>query len=384
MSMKPTMLRFLFLFLVLMPAVGVAQVLPAPEIEADAWALMEMNSGQVVASHNKDQHHAPASITKLMMNYVVFEQLAANNIRLQDKVSISEDAWRAEGSRMFADVNTQIELEHLLKSTIIQSGNDAAIALAEHVGGSETAFAALMNQAGKKIGLTSSHFTNSTGLPDEAHKMTAHDVLRLSAALIRDFPSYYEWYAIKDYTHNEIRQLNRNRLLWKDSSVDGLKTGFTEAAGYCLVGSAKRDGQRWLAVVLGSESVAAREKAVMSLLNYGFQNFEAVTLLDEQGGIASADVYGGEADEVRLQASTPVSIVVPRGRRADLVVDVRHSPYFEAPINLGQDVGVVSVRLDGSEVANEALVAMSEVKQAGWWKRLVDSIKLKFRSFSDD
>jgi len=223
--------------------------------------LMDMNSGWVVAGKNAREPLSPASITKLMMNYVVFSKLKSGDINFTDQVSISEKAWRAEGSRMFADVNTRIELKHLLKSTVIQSGNDASIALAEYVGGSELGFSELMNHAASELGLQDSHFVNSTGLTAQGHYMSASDVAALSAAIIRDFPDFYPWYAEKEYTHNNIRQQNRNRLLWKDSSVDGLKTGYTEAAGYCLVGTAKRNGQRWIAVVLACKCKSLRRRS---------------------------------------------------------------------------------------------------------------------------
>ncbi len=355
-----------------------------PVIEAQAWALMEMNSGWVVTHQNASTPRPPASITKLMTNYVLFAELKKGSVNLNDLVSISEEAWRAEGSRMFADVNTQIELEPLLKSTVIQSGNDASIALAEHVAGSEASFAALMNRTAGELKLRNSAFANSTGLPAENHFMSALDILDLSAAVIRDFPEYYPWYAEKSYTHNNITQYNRNKLLWKDSTVDGLKTGFTEAAGYCLVASAKRGKQRWLAVVLGSSGTKAREKAVRTLLEYGFRNFEPVSLLDEQGGIAQVQVYGGSSDELRLQVAKPANIVVPIGRAADVEQVIEYSPYLEAPIQAGAAAGMVRLTLDGREVYSTPLVAISTINEAGWWKAFTDSIKLRWRQFFEE
>ena len=351
----------------------------APDIDAKAWAIMEMNSGWVVSHKNGREPLPPASITKLMANYVIFEKLKSGDIKFSDQVSISEKAWRAEGSRMFADVNTRIELKHLLKSTVIQSGNDAAIALAEYVGGSELGFSQLMNQSAEKLGLLDTHYVNSTGLTAQGHDMSASDVTALSAAIIRDFPDYYPWYAEKEYEHNDIRQTNRNRLLWKDSSIDGLKTGYTEAAGYCLVGTAKRNGQRWIAVVLGTAGVKEREAAVLSLLNYAFAAYQPVELLGEQGGLASAPVYGGEVDEVRLQASKSVNIVVPKGRESDVVTDLQFSPHFEAPIEVGQAMGVASLSLDGKVIVDVQLIATSAIKPGGWWKRFTDSIRLRFK-----
>ena len=369
-------------FSVFCVSTSVAQT--APEIDAKAWVLMEMNSGAILASKEPDLKLPPASITKLMANYVIFARLQAGDVKMSDMVSISEHAWRAEGSRMFADVNTKIELGHLLKSTIIQSGNDASIALAEFTGGSEFAFAQLMNRQAVKLNLTNSNFLNSTGLPAEGHLMSSVDIAKLAAAIIRDFPEFYSWYAEKEYTHNEITQYNRNKLLWKDSSVDGLKTGYTEAAGYCLVGSAVRDKQRWIAVVMGAESIKARESAVLELLNFGFNYFEPSAKLNEQGGVTSVQVYGGAEEEVVLQAREPANVVVPRGRSKDIQTDLIHSPYFEAPISLGQSMGLAQLSLDGKIISEVPLVAMNEVKSAGWWKRMVDSIKLSAKRFWDD
>ena len=357
----------------------VATTISAPDIDAKAWAIMEMNSGWVVAHSNGREPRPPASITKLMMNYVIFSKLESGDIKLTDQVSISEKAWSAIGSRMFADVNTRIDVKHLLKSTVIQSGNDAAIALAEYVGGSELGFSQLMNQEAEKLGLLDTHYVNSTGLTEQGHDMSAIDILSLSAAIIRDYPDYYPWYAEKEYEHNNITQPNRNRLLWKDSSVDGLKTGYTEAAGYCLVGSAKRNGQRWIAVVLGTNGVKEREDSVLSLLNYAFAAYQPLELLDKQGGLVSAPVYGGEVDEVRLQAINSTNIVVPKGRESDVVTDLQFSPYFEAPIEVGQAMGVASLSLDGKVIVDVPLVATSSIKRGGWWKRFTDSIRLKFK-----
>lgn len=364
--------------------VAVPTDIAAPKIEATAWVLMEMNSGWIVSSNNADQPLPPASITKLMSNYVVYDQLEAGNINLEDEVSISEEAWRAEGSRMFANVNSKVALKHLLKSTVIQSGNDAAIALAEHIGGTEAVFASLMNKAAKELGLTNSFFMNSTGLPDDGHSMSAADIAVLSVAIIREFPDFYSWYAEKSYTHNEITQYNRNKLLWKDSSIDGLKTGHTEAAGYCLVGSAIRNDERWIAVVLGSQSQAVREQQVQSLLNYGFTAYQSASVLDQQGGVASADVYFGQDAQIRLQAPYAVNIVVPKGRTDDVQIDMRVSPYYEAPISAGQSVGVASILLDGQLLTDIPLVAMSSIEEGSLWRQAKDSVRLWVRNLLAD
>lgn len=355
-----------------------------PVIEGAAWAILEVNSGWLVAANNARQPLPPASITKLMMNYVVFEKLSSGEINFTDQVAISERAWKAEGSRMFADVNTTIGLKHLLKSTIIQSGNDAAIALAEHTAGSEPGFARMMNQSAQSLGLLDSFFVNSTGLPDESHLMSASDIAALSAAIIREYPEYYAWYSIKEYSHNNINQRNRNKLIWKDTSVDGLKTGFTEAAGYCLVGSALRDGERWIAVVLGAKSEKAREDAVLKLLDYAFDNFDATKLFDQQGGLTSVDVYGGVDDQVRLRVSEPVNVVVPEGRADDVVISMQVSPFYKAPIEEGVAIGFARASLDGKTLKDVPLLAMSRINKGNWWKRFKDSIKLRIGQFLDD
>ena len=324
-------------------------------VKSTGWALMEARSGWIVANSNGDTPLPPASITKLMMNYAVFSELAKGSISLNDDVAT-------------------INLEHLLKSTIIQSGNDAAIALAEHTSGSEERFAALMNDYAQKLGLTRSSFKNASGLPAPGHQMSAIDILKLSAAIIEQFGEFYSWYGIKEYEHNSIRQFNRNKLLWKNLGVDGLKTGHTEAAGYCLVASAQRQGQRWIAVVMGTESEALREKAVTELLEYGFDAFDAGEVLSEQGGVAQARVYGGETDQVLLKPISPVYVAVPRGRLGDIEVRLQMAPSFDAPIQLKQSMGVAALYLDGSPLVDVPLVAMSEIPEGGFLKRVGDAI----------
>ena len=357
--------------------------IPTPDIDAKAWALLEVNSGTIMAGKNTNQQFPPASITKLMTNYIAFNQLRDGEIKLTDAVTISEKAWRTGGSRMFAKVGSKVDLVHVLKSTIIQSGNDAAVALAEHIGGSELRFTQLMNKAAKTLGLSQSYFANATGLPAPQHAMSARDIAVLSAAIIKQHPQYYLWYSEKEYTHNEITQYNRNKLLWKDSSVDGLKTGFTEAAGYCLVGSASRNEQRWIAVVLGSSDEASRAQAVLELLDFAFAAFAPIRVLDQQGGLTTAEVYMGEVDKVQLRAQGPVYLVVPVGREQDVVSGFRLSPYYRAPIEIDQAMGVVSLSLDNKLLADVPLISMSTIKEGGWWDRLVDSVRLKIREFRE-
>jgi D-alanyl-D-alanine carboxypeptidase (penicillin-binding protein 5/6) len=357
--------------------------IPTPDVDAKAWALLEVSSGMIIAGKNTDQQFPPASITKLMTNYIAFNKLRDGEIALNDAVTISEKAWRTGGSRMFAKVGSKIDLVHVLKSTIIQSGNDAAVALAEHIGGSELGFTQLMNQAAAELGLGHSHFVNATGLPAPQHAMSARDIAVLSAAIIEQHPQYYRWYSEKEYTHNNITQYNRNKLLWKDSTVDGLKTGFTEAAGYCLVGSASRNEQRWIAVVLGSNDEASRAKAVLELLDFAFAAFTPIRVLDQQGGLKAADVYMGEVDKVQLRAQGPVYLVVPVGREQDVVSEFRLSPYYRAPIEIDQAMGVVSLSLDNKLLVDVPLISMSTIKEGGWWDGLIDGARLKIRELRE-
>ncbi|MCH2189973.1 MAG: D-alanyl-D-alanine carboxypeptidase [Gammaproteobacteria bacterium] len=354
-----------------------------PKIDAKAWALMELNSRWIVAHNNALEKRAPASITKLMANYVLFSELNAGRIDLKDKVVISERAWRAIGSRTFAEVGSQIELEVLLKGMVIQSGNDASIALAEHVSGTEQDFAALMNKYARELGLENSFFVNATGLTESNQEMTPVDILKLSAALINDFPEYYRWYAQKEFTYNGIRQRNRNGLLWKDESVDGLKTGYTDAAGYCLVATADRNGQRWIAVVLGTNSAREREAAAFKLLEYGYSNFEPLTLLDEQESHGQIEVYSGDSETLQLKVEEPAKILVPIGRKADLKTSYSYPSYLVAPIATSQPVGKVALEMDGIELYTTPLLAMSNIQEAGFFGRFLDSIRLRLRQFQE-
>ncbi len=362
--------------------------LEPPIFDSTAWVLMEAASGWIVAGKNESEPLPPASLTKLMTNYVIFDLLDSGQLDFTDQVAISERAWRAEGSRMFAEVDSRIELKHLLKSTIIQSGNDAAIALAEHAAGSEEAFSALMNMTAEKLELSNSFFENSTGLPSDRHRMSAADIARLALAMINNYPQYFKWYSEKQYSHNGITQYNRNKLLWKDSSIDGLKTGHTEKAGFCLVGTAQRHGQRWIAVVMGAADESAREDAVQALLNYAFAAYQSISVLDQQGGVAEVPVYSGDADIVRLKAAGPALVVVPTGRESDLEIHWQLKPYYRAPVSLGQAMGVAHILLDRQPIAEIPLVAVSDIKQGGWWKQMTDSVELRLRqlpgNFSDN
>lgn len=349
-----------------------------PEISSKSWVLMDSNSGWVLAENNAQLQIEPASLTKLMMNYVVFSKLEENLISLQDPVKISEKAWRVEGSRMFADVGSEIVLEQLLRSTIIQSGNDASIALAEHISGSEESFVVLMNKKAAQLGLNNTHFMNVTGLPDAKHFSSAYDVALLSMAIIKEFPEYYSWYKEKEYTHNEITQYNRNKLLWRDKSVDGLKTGHTSSAGYCLAGSALRDGMRLIAVVTGADSEQQRADDVMALLNYGFASYEQVELVSPEQHKIDARVYKGLAEKVTLAVHNSVTVPMAIGNADKISKQTSAALYYMAPISQGEKMGMITVELDGQPILDVPLQAVHAVEQAGWFARLVDDLKLWF------
>ena len=357
----------------------------APSLGANSYILVDFNSGHVLVESNPDMPVEPASITKVMTSYVVFTELAGGNINLTDTVTVSETAWRTGGSRMFIEPSMQPTIEQLMKGMVIQSGNDASVALAEHLAGTEDAFAGLMNHYATQLGMTNSHFMNSTGLPHEDHYTTARDVATLSIALIEDFPEFYRWYSEKEYSFNNIRQHNRNNLLWRDPAVDGLKTGHTEAAGYCLAASAKRDGMRLISVVLGSGSESSRVNESQSLLNYGFRFFETIQLYKAGQELAQGKVWKGEADEIRLGIKDELFVTIPRGRYEDLDAQVEMRPELIAPLAEGEEVGQISIRLEDSEITNRGLVALEAVPEAGFFGRTWDGMSMWFGGlFGDD
>jgi D-alanyl-D-alanine carboxypeptidase (penicillin-binding protein 5/6) len=357
----------------------------APTLGANSYILMDFNSGRILVESNPDMRVEPASITKVMTSYVVFHELADGNIKLEDLVNVSEKAWRTGGSRMFIEPNMEVTLEQLIKGMVIQSGNDASVALAEHLAGSEDAFAGLMNHYAQQLGMSNSHFMNSTGLPHEEHYTTARDVALLSVALIAEFPEFYHWYSEKEYSFNNIRQHNRNNLLWRDPAVDGLKTGHTQAAGYCLAASAKRDGMRLISVVLGSSSESSRVSESQTLLNYGFRFFETVQLYQAGQELAQGRVWKGEGEQVRLGIADELFVTIPRGHYDDLDAQVEMRPELIAPITEGEEVGQISVRLDDEEIANRGLVALESITEAGFFGRTWDGMSMWFGGlFGDD
>jgi D-alanyl-D-alanine carboxypeptidase (penicillin-binding protein 5/6) len=295
-------------------------------------------------------------------------------VHLTDQILISENAWRTGGSKMFVEVGKQIGMEDLLKGMIIQSGNDAGVALAEHVAGSEQVFGELMNTNAQRLGMANSHFVNVTGLPDPNHYTTARDIARVTAALIREFPQYYVWDGTKEYEYNGIKQQNRNKLLWRDATVDGVKTGYTENAGYCLVASAKRDGMRLISVVLGAKNPEARAVASLELLNYGFRFYESHLLYPAGGAVENLRVWKGDVKEVPVGPAQDVYATIPRGRYAELAARLDKAPTLTAPIAKGARVGDIVVALAGQEVSRVPLVALQDVPEGGLWDRTRDTV----------
>lgn len=355
---------------------GPAPIPAAPVLGSRSYILQDFFSGQVLVEHNSDMRVEPASLTKLMTAYVVFKELSAGKIKLEDTVVVSEKAWRTEGSRMFIDPTMSPNVQDLLRGVIIQSGNDACVALAEHIAGTEEAFADLMNHYVKELGMTGTHFMNATGLPHEEHYTTARDVVRLSTATIREFPEYYAWYSEKEFTFNEIRQHNRNTLLWRDPSIDGLKTGHTESAGFCLASSALRDGMRLMAAVLGADSEASRATESQTLLNYGFRFYETIQLYEARTELATARVWKGTSEEISAGLAEPLFITIQRGRYDDLSAKVELQSELTAPLAEGAVVGSVNISLDGNTIANLDLVTLAAVEEAGFVGRNWDGMKM--------
>ncbi|MFT5111351.1 MAG: D-alanyl-D-alanine carboxypeptidase (penicillin-binding protein 5/6) [Parasphingorhabdus sp.] len=352
--------------------------IPPPKLDARSWILQDQNSGWVIASHQPDMRVDPASISKLMTAYVVFNEIKRGNLALTDEVHISERAWKTGGSRMFVKVNSNVGVEDLIKGLIVQSGNDAAVALSEHIAGSEEGFAELMNKTAARLGLTNTQYRNSTGLPDADHYSTARDISELSRALIRDFPELYKIYSIRSFKYNKIKQDNRNLLLWRDDSVDGIKTGHTESAGYCLVGSAKRDGLRLISTVMGTASKAYRAQAVHALLKHGFAAYEGFELYDEKTTIANPTVFKGQAASVEAGLAVPLYVVVAKGSAKEMKVSLNLQGPLLAPLNMGSKVGSLRLNFKGELIGEHDLLARTEVAEASFIGRSIDSIKLWF------
>ena len=377
--MHPKKLFIALIFLAVSANAAEFRPIPAPPvIGAKSYLMVDSTTGHVLASHQADERLAPASLTKLMTAYVVFQALKRQQIGLNDLVTISEKAWRTGGSRMFIEVGSQVSVQDLLLGMIVQSGNDASVALAEHVAGDESVFAELMNQYARALGMAQSNFQNSTGLPGDAHYSTARDLATLARAIIEEFPEYYKWYSVREFTWNEITQPNRNNLLWRDSSVDGMKTGHTDDAGYCLVSSAERNGMRVIAVVLGTASANARISGSQALLNYGFTFYETRLIYSAGEEVTQTRVWKSANEYSSLGVLEDLYITIPRGSYDSLEM-VRNIPaVLEAPVSHGQPVAEITVSLNGQEIVSESLRALDDNPQGSLWQRTRDGISLWF------
>ena len=371
---------FILLSSLFTSAIAAPALIPAPpRVSAKAYLLIDHNSGHILAEKNADKQIEPASLTKLMTAYVVLYEIERGGISIDDEVKISKKAWRMGGSRMFIRVNTLVSVKDLLKGLIIQSGNDASVALAEHVASNEDAFVELMNQHAERLNMISTHFNNSTGWPDKNHYTTARDLAKLSQALINDFPGHYPAYKEKEFTYNNIRQYNRNRLLWLDDRVDGLKTGHTEAAGYCLISSAKNKNMRLISIVTGTNKDDARIAASRKLLNYGFRFFETNLIHKANTEITNMRVWKGEKQKISLGISENLYVTTPKGLSRKIKNNLKIEAMIEAPVIEGQNYGQLNIMLDDNNLASRELVALSSIDEGGIWRKLIDNVQLMFQ-----
>lgn len=377
-KLKNQLLSFvLFLFL---PAMATAAPLipAAPQIAASGYLLIDAYSGEILVQENAEQPLPPASLTKMMTAYIAAVELDKGNIKLSDQVRVSIKAWETQGSRMFIKEGTEVSVEDLLRGIIIQSGNDASVAIAEHIAGSEDAFADLMNKHAALLGMNNTHFLNATGLPAPDHYTTAKDLALLAKAIIVDHPEHYGMYAEQYFTYNQIRQPNRNKLLWRDRSVDGLKTGHTEEAGYCLVASAERSGMRLISVVMGASSEESRAVESQKLLTYGFRYYETHKLYSAKEVLNEPRVWGGAADQMQLGVNKDIYITIPRGQKEVLAAELEVQSVLEAPIEEGTELGLVKIKLADQVVKQVPVVALQTIEEGGFFKRLWDQIVLFF------
>jgi D-alanyl-D-alanine carboxypeptidase (penicillin-binding protein 5/6) len=379
------LMRLIFTFLIFfLPHLSLAQQnalpLPAvPPIAAKAYLLLDFRSGQPLAALNHNERFEPASLTKLMTAYLVFNALKQKTIKPDQVVPVSERAWRAEGSRMFIEPRKPVTVDELIRGMIVQSGNDACIALAEAIAGSEEIFAQMMTREAQRLGMKNTSFMNSTGLPNPQHYSTAHDLALLAAAIVRDFPEHYPLYSLREFRYNNISQSNRNRLLWQDSTVDGMKTGYTENAGYCLITSAKRGERRLISVVLGTASESVRAAESQKLLNYGFQFYDSVRLYEKNQPVATLKVWKGGSDSVKAGFTGDFYLTLPKGQADNIKASVESLQPLLAPISAGQQVGIMKLTLDGKPFRELPVVALEAVPLAGIFGRGWDSLRLLFK-----
>ncbi|MGH8764246.1 MAG: D-alanyl-D-alanine carboxypeptidase family protein [Burkholderiales bacterium] len=371
------MLRLLCTLLILLPSLVLAQVAKPPSVIGRAWVLADVSSGQILASEKADERFEPASLTKLMTAYVVFGALRDKKLALEEQVSVSAKAWHAPGSRMFIEPRRPVTADELIRGMIVHSGNDACVALAERVAGSEEAFVTMMNSEAARLGMKNTKFMNASGLPDPQHYSSARDLYLLADALIRDFPQQYaQYYSLKEFRYNGITQMNRNRLLWLDSTVDGMKTGFTEAAGYCLVASSKRNERRLLSVLLGSTSESTRAQESQKLLNWGFQFFDAVKLYAGGAPVKEVEVWKGARNTLKAGFRADMMVTVPKGDAAKLKAELLSQSPLVAPVAEGDRIGVLRVTLDGKPLGEYPVIALEAVPVAGFFGRAWDTLRL--------
>ena len=374
-------MRFLIAVLVsLFSLSALAQTVPPPALAAKAWALVDHATAQVLAEKDADARIEPASLTKLMTAYITFSKLKEGTLKPDQVVPVSTKAWRMEGSRMFIEPNKPVSVDELIRGVIVQSGNDACVALAETIAGSEEAFAALMNREAQRLGMTNTHFTNSTGLPDPQLYTSARDLALLASAIIRDFPEYYSLYSLKEFTYNGIKQPNRNRLLYMDPSVDGMKTGHTSSAGYCLVSTARRGERRLISVVLGAASDTVRAQESLKLLNFGYQFFETVKLYSADEALSKFRVWKGKLNELPVGFLNDFALTVPKEAANKIQVSLESRQPLVAPLQRGQEVGTLTVAVDGKPLGQYPVVALQDVEVAGFFGRLWDAIVMFFKS----
>lgn len=371
------MRRIALVLALLLPALAPAAAPQPPTIAGRSWMLGDLSSGQVLVAQKTDERVEPASLTKLMTAYVVFQALREKKLALEQQVNVSERAWRASGSRMFIQPRKPVSVDELIRGMVVQSGNDACIALAEAVAGAEEVFVQVMNREAARLGMKGTRYMNPTGLPDPQHYTTAQDLYLLTSALIRDFPKEYaQYYSQKEFRYNNIMQPNRNRLLWLDPSVDGVKTGHTEAAGYCLIASSHRGGRRLVSVLLGSTSESTRAQESQKLLNWGFQFFDSVKLHPASQPVKAIEVWKGAADEVKAGFKEDVIISVPKGEAEKLKAELLTQQPLLAPVAQGQRVGTLRVSYDGKPLGEYPLVAIEGVATAGIFGRAWDTLRL--------
>jgi len=369
------MLRRIILLLLVLPALSFAQTTPPP-VAAKAWLLLDVGSGQILTTEQPDQRIEPASLTKLMTAYLTFSAIKNKTLALDQTIPVSPKAWKVPGSKMFIEPQTPVTVNELIHGMIIQSGNDACVALAEAIAGSEEAFAQLMNKEAARLGLKNTHFENSTGLPHPSHLTSVRDLSLLATAIIRDFPEFYPIYSIKEYTYNKIKQPNRNRLLYLDPTVDGVKTGHTDSAGYCLIASSKRNDRRLLSVVVGTTSDSVRAQESQKLLNWGYLAFDTVKVYAANQAVNEFRVWKGAENTVKAGFLNDFMLSLPKGDAQKLKANVVSQQPLIAPLAKGQAIGTLQLSLDGKPVGNYPIVALEEVPQAGWFGRMWDALRL--------